>query len=644
MTYLALNKSQKITQDILYGLLIVVLLLVSSICAADKINLDIISVSPEPRESKKKNFSYDRLTDQSVNALRMWTRAGAMSWTQPIPVVVSASISRKFIGQKGTVKIHMAMRQKSGVKLPARIDVYAEAADNQVHHIGEWRKEESEIKQSRLLDSVWIEIPIANIFKDIKFVIHSDGRFLSFDELELYVRNDDDHADARVGSAYKPVVQDSLQRFSKNINHQLNFDMPLDLNDQPEMELQLVHSWADFPDAEQGEVLETLLFSSTERVKLLRLINRSEQERCVEPISTLPLSMSWVEPVLAVNGLKKYDPLVPVKGCKLLPTLGHAYLWLAVDSQSKHQEGNLFIKTDDKTIREIMLKSERIVKKDTSCLKVDVWAYQNEKPIWNNKQQAQALLKSAGVNVFFIPPSEIPIIDAKKKQIKRWQALNQYVDFYAEESGELLLFLGLSKKSRQWDAKYLKSWLKKLTNLMASHGYSNEGWALYPFDEINGKTYKPFIDFAKRVKRYDPKIMIYSNPVYSASSKTALSKSDVEEIISLSDIVQPDMKMADQYSSDMFTKDGVEFWIYENPSYPAKSESLSFYRELPGRVVKKGASGVGFWAFSDTSKSSAWSDVDGRRPDWSAVYEYQESVIGSRRWSAFKEGVRLACE
>ncbi|MDB2410056.1 hypothetical protein N9W57_05470 [Pseudomonadales bacterium] len=644
MTYSALSKSQTITQDILYGLLAVVLLLVSSVCAADKINLDIISVSPEPRESKKKNFSYDRLTDQSVNVLRMWTRAGAMSWTQPIPVVVSASVSKKFIGQKGTVKIHMAMRQKSGVKLPARIDVYAEEADNQVHHIGEWRKEDSEIKQGRLSDSVWIEVPIANIFKNIKFVIHSDGRFLSFDELELYVRNNDDHADNRVSSAYKPVVQDSLQRFSKNINHQLNFDMALDLNDQPDMELQLIHSWADFPDAEQGEVLESLLFSSTERVKLLRLINRSEQERCVEPISTLPLSMSWVEPVLAVNGLKKYDPLVPVKGCKLLPTLGHAYLWLAVDSQSQPQEGNLFIKTDDETIREIMLKSERIVKKDTSCLKVDVWAYQNEKPIWNNKQQAQALLKSAGVNVFFIPPSEIPTIDAKKKQIKRWQALNQYVDFYAEESGELLLFLGLSKKSRQWDAKYLKSWLKKLTNLMASHGYSNESWALYPFDEINRKTYKPFIDFAKRVKRYDPKIMIYSNPVYSASSKTALSKSDVEEIISLSDIVQPDMKMADQYSSDMFTKDGAEFWIYENPSYPAKSESLSFYKELPERVVKKGASGVGFWAFSDTSKSSAWSDVDGRRPDWSAVYEYQESVIGSRRWSAFKEGVRLACE
>ena len=129
MTYSALSKSQTITQDILYGLLAVVLLLVSSVCAADKINLDIISVSPEPRESKKKNFSYDRLTDQSVNVLRMWTRAGAMSWTQPIPVVVSASVSKKFIGQKGTVKIHMAMRQKSGVKLPARIDVYAEEAE-----------------------------------------------------------------------------------------------------------------------------------------------------------------------------------------------------------------------------------------------------------------------------------------------------------------------------------------------------------------------------------------------------------------------------------------------------------------------------------------------------------------------------------
>ena len=52
-----------------------------------------------------------------------------------------------------------------------------------------------------------------------------------------------------------------------------------------------------------------------------------------------------------------------------------------------------------------------------------------------------------------------------------------------------------------------------------------------------------------------------------------------------------------------------------------------------------GASGIGFWSYSDTQGSSAWDDFDGVRPDWAVVYEGDGKPITSRRWEAFREGV-----
>lgn len=649
MTSLALSKSQNVTKGILSIFFGVMLLFVSSVCIARIIDLKINTLHPEPKGSKKKSFNHNLLTDGSINALRMWTRSGAVSWTQPVPVLLSASVSKKFdvkktVGTAGLVRVHMAMRPKSGVKLPTRIDVYGESVNNQMHHIGKWQKLNKTLKKNLLSDSVWIEIPLTKIYPNIKFVFHSDGRFLSFDELELHIDTERNHSSVDVSPIFEVLTEDSFQRLSKDNKNQLNIDIIPATNSESKVQLQAINAWADFPDADQGMQVDKVYFSNKNSVQLLRLINRSNQKECIELTSDFPMSMSWVEPVLTVSGLKKYDPLLPVKGCKLLPALGFAYLWLEQDGNSPLSEGTLTVKIDKQTVLELLIDAEPFKASAPSCLKVDVWAYQNEKPIWNDKRQAQNLLEYAGVNVFFIPPSKIPIIKSKQSQIKPWQQLNQYVKFYGDGNGQLLLFLGLAKKNRHWDENYLRKWLRKVSKLMASYGYSKERWALYPYDEINAKTYKEFVDFSVAVKRISPKIKIYSNPVYSASSKSSLSQSEVERIVSLSDIVQPDMKLAKQYDAEIFTKNGTEFWIYENPSYPAKSESIRFYRDLPKRVLQVGASGVGFWAFSDTSKSSAWSDIDGRRPDWSSVYDYQDGVIGSRRWSAFKDGVRLACE
>ena len=82
-----------------------------------------------------------------------------------------------------------------------------------------------------------------------------------------------------------------------------------------------------------------------------------------------------------------------------------------------------------------------------------------------------------------------------------------------------------------------------------------------------------------------------------------------------------------------------QWWIYDNPPAPAKKAEPNFYRALALKSWAIGAQGTGFWSYSDTSKSTAWDDFDGRRPDWAIVYEGKDQIISSRRWEAFAQGV-----
>jgi len=85
---------------------------------------------------------------------------------------------------------------------------------------------------------------------------------------------------------------------------------------------------------------------------------------------------------------------------------------------------------------------------------------------------------------------------------------------------------------------------------------------------------------------------------------------------------------------------GASMWIYHVPSSPAKQESpLNGYRLLAWRASALGASGVGFWAYGDTARSSAWDDLDGIQPDWSVVYDSESSPISTRRWEGFRQGL-----
>ena len=69
-----------------------------------------------------------------------------------------------------------------------------------------------------------------------------------------------------------------------------------------------------------------------------------------------------------------------------------------------------------------------------------------------------------------------------------------------------------------------------------------------------------------------------------------------------------------------------------------------FYKSLAIKAVENGYSGVGFWSVTDTKGSSSWSDIDGKRPDWTSLYYKDGRIISSLRWEAFRAGLNEACE
>ena len=161
------------------------------------------------------------------------------------------------------------------------------------------------------------------------------------------------------------------------------------------------------------------------------------------------------------------------------------------------------------------------------------------------------------------------------------------------------------------------------------------------------KRYPIFLDILRTIKETDESVQVYANPIYPETSSEQLSKYQLKKAGRFVDIWQPDYRLAKKYR-DFFAKWGDSYWVYEVPEYPAKAVSPEWYENIPARARKVGASGVGFWSFSDTGKTSAKNDFDGRRADYAVVYDSGSGAyLPSRRWFAFLEGLAedrdLAC-
>jgi len=278
---------------------------------------------------------------------------------------------------------------------------------------------------------------------------------------------------------------------------------------------------------------------------------------------------------------------------------------------------------------------------------VVVWGYATDAPISTagTARQVVAFQQAAGVNTFVIHPASLPLPGDKPGWRSAEARLRSDLGLY-RDAHRILLYTAWDDRlqhdggvSSRLDAD-IREWTTEVVRVLAEEGFQPDRWAVYPIDEPEVADYRLLGRFVKAIHAANPRVQIYANPG-SVDRRELLPGGRLASLIDQVDLWQPQIdQAADLLGPEMLRRGDRPWYIYQVGKAPAKAISPTCYRRLGWDAWRRGASGFGFWSFSDTGGSSAWDDLDGSRPDWAVVYESPAGLVSSRRWEAFRQGVR----
>jgi hypothetical protein len=187
------------------------------------------------------------------------------------------------------------------------------------------------------------------------------------------------------------------------------------------------------------------------------------------------------------------------------------------------------------------------------------------------------------------------------------------------------------------------SWLKNLVSHLKEQGVDYDKFALYPFDESIADDY---YKLAKLIKSVDPKIRLYANS-FGKGPKEFMRFRELIDIWCLQDshiVKHPDW-------FEKIKSFGKQMWTYECLEPMKAQKPYSYYRLLPWRAFKRNQSGAGFWIYyyglgfesgdvpwDDTLRPHGFSGVVYGKKAGNSI-GLNESIVPSRRWQAWREGV-----
>jgi hypothetical protein len=186
-----------------------------------------------------------------------------------------------------------------------------------------------------------------------------------------------------------------------------------------------------------------------------------------------------------------------------------------------------------------------------------------------------------------------------------------------------------------WDkayAQWLSTWFQHLQDM--NIGYDN--FALYPIDEpgLAEGLVDQFITYAKTIRRVDPKVLIYTDPVAQATIQ------DLRNMAPYVDIWCPNRNgyLLEQGSEKLaFIKStGKMVWTYECEGNAKHQSPLGYYRAQSWLVWHHGLTGIGFWSYC-TSRYDPWYTPVGGN-DYLLIYQ-GKGVVTSKRWEAIRDGI-----
>ncbi len=190
--------------------------------------------------------------------------------------------------------------------------------------------------------------------------------------------------------------------------------------------------------------------------------------------------------------------------------------------------------------------------------------------------------------------------------------------------------------SEPWEKAY-KAALKRYVAHLKELGFGYDGFALYPYDEpwLTGMSVaNKLIKVAKLSKEADPNVLIYCDPAGMASPENSAEAAGYIDIwMPQIDLLKKDKRLLAFYKST-----GAQVWTYEAPGHSRLLKPLGLYRMQPWLAFRYGLSGSGIWTYNVGSINGSWDPVKGGT-FYSLVYEDGQTIVPSRRWEAYRDGV-----
>ncbi len=335
------------------------------------------------------------------------------------------------------------------------------------------------------------------------------------------------------------------------------------------------------------------------------------------------------------------DPLVPIKyGVNLRSGESKMIFITAHGLHSGKWENTLNIGTTSySTTLPLSLEVSNVAIPSQLSLNTINWGNLNFKPIKDHKTEAVKDLLNHHINVIDIPPRYIPMTETPS--VKELAELDDYLTLHAGVK-KALFFLNFSnEKILTNDGKYSfmsdewKEWFKKLYTILMNSavkaGFQKDQVYIYSYDEIKENDLNNFIEFSTWAHKEIEEIKLYGT-LDSKESLLALPYLDIAQVLN------HDNLYADAIKSKK------EIWLYGTSVNTKSLSPYTYYRLMSWKAFALGFTGAGFWNYADTGSGeyagSAWDDFDGRRPDFSVIYEGNNGdIISSRRWEAWRMGV-----
>lgn len=346
-----------------------------------------------------------------------------------------------------------------------------------------------------------------------------------------------------------------------------------------------------------------------------------------------------VRPVVAVDGAVVFDPLVPLeKNTVKVPSMSFARILvdLPLPESIEQITTSVLLTVDDGERSETRTF-------DASCINAQmveqtyatVWAYELDRPIMAARQSALADLLKHGVNVNVVHPAELPGEPGKPWDPGKAASLIDRLSAFSDDTVHLIFLGWPSRLNRIPDADrdaLVAEWIRQFSGWIRN-ARGDMNWVLYPTDEPHGDRVDRVVDYVRQFRSHGVDLPVYVNPLANTSTR------ELEKLAEVADYWQPTLDTLKKNREFFSGIEPEKLWLYQNPVYGPKRESPWHYRLLGWWAAYFDARGVGFWSYSNTSGSSAWSDFDGLGPDWSVVYEADSGIISSRRWEAFADGI-----